>query len=280
MATMIQVPYDYDVKVPFGTTKAVEKKIDNEINENPISLEALGLLVNLLSYSGKWELHKTELYKRFALHGERSVKSAWNSLMQANYIIEFRYRSGKSYEYVYYFRKVPFTPEEKAEILDNAEKEFGEIWGLQNEDPKLKTSKRRGNQRSIIKDKDLNKSKDNNTNIDDDKRTEEGSPVHSEEEINTLISAFYEEVKLDLTDRSFKSVVRKVMDKYHQGKIKDSFRDYLATALINKIEELELRRIKDVAKQKIRTKSSEEIQDRLNNLKVSDNFVFYDWLNE
>lgn len=128
-----------------------------------------------------------------------------------------------------------------------------------------------------------NKDKDINTNIDDDKRTSpsgEDSPIHSEEEINNLISVFYEEVKLDLTDRSFRSVVRKVMDKYRQGKIRGSFRDYLATALINKIEELELRRIKDVAKQKIRTKSSEEIQDRLNNLKVSDKVVFYDWLNE
>jgi hypothetical protein len=272
MAKMIQVPYDFNVQVPISTAQAVQKD-----QEQSISLDALGLLVNLLSYPTTWELHKTELYKRFAQHGERSVKSAWNSLVDANYIIEFRYRVGKKWEYVYYFRKVPFSPEEKAGILDNAEKEYGEIWGLQNEDHKKETSKGRVNQKNIL-NTDIYKNKDINKDIDDDKRT--SSPVHSEEELNTLISNFYEEVKYDLTDRSFKSVVRKVLDKYHQGKITSSFRDYLATALINKIEDLELRRIKDTAKQKIRTKTSEEISDRLNNLKVSDNIPFYNWLED
>jgi hypothetical protein len=47
-------------------------------------------------------------------------------LIEANYIIEFKYRVGRKWEYVYYFRKVPFTPEEKAEILDNARNEFAD----------------------------------------------------------------------------------------------------------------------------------------------------------
>ncbi|MGW8811093.1 hypothetical protein ACWGM5_20695, partial [Bacillus velezensis] len=85
MAKMIQLPYNSDIIVPTATAQAVQKN-----NEKPISLQALGLLVNLLSYPTTWELHKTELYKRFGKNKEESVKSAWNDLMSANYIIEFK----------------------------------------------------------------------------------------------------------------------------------------------------------------------------------------------
>ncbi len=73
MAKIIQVPYDYTINLPIATAQAVQKN-----NENPISLEALGLLVNLLSYPSTWELHKTELYKRFSKNKESSVRTAWN----------------------------------------------------------------------------------------------------------------------------------------------------------------------------------------------------------
>lgn len=282
MAKMIQVPYQSDIIVPVETAQSVQ-----ENRENTISLEALGLLVNLLSYPSTWELHKTELYKRFAHHGERSVRAAWSSLMKANYIIEFRYRSGKKYEYVYYFRKAPFTEEEKAKILDNARKEYGEIWGLQNEDPKLKSSKRRGNQKPLSKQKPKLKSKNTNIdNIDDDKeRTSpsgEDSAVynnHNDDTINLLISNFRKSTKEDLTDRSYNAVVRKVVDKYNQGKIK-SFRDYLATALANKIEELELRRMKDKAKQDLISSKKQIIENRLQNEPIDIKIPFYNWLEE
>jgi len=137
---------------------------------------------------------------------------------------------------------------------------------------------------SPIKNNNINNNyKDLNKKNDDDKRTSpdgKASPEENNEYINLIISNFYEEVKEDLPDRSFKSVVRKVMDKYRQGKIKTSLRDYLATALINKIEELELRRIKDGAKQKLRARTSEEIEDKLNTLKVTPNLPFYNWLDE
>jgi hypothetical protein len=150
MAKMIQVPYDYTVSVPVATAQAVQKN-----HEISISLQALGLLVNLLSYPSTWELHKTELYKRFAKDGEKSVRSAWNDLEKANYIIEFKYRVGKKYEYVYYFRKVPFTAEEKAEILASAEKEYGEIWGLRFGESNLETPKRRDNINTLLNKKTL-----------------------------------------------------------------------------------------------------------------------------
>jgi hypothetical protein len=276
MAKMIQVPYDYTISVPVATAQAVQ-----ENRENPISLEALGLLVNLLSYPTKWELHKTELYKRFAMHGEKSVKSAWNSLVAASYIIEFKYRVGKKYEYVYYFRKVPFTAEEKAEILATAEKEYGEVWGLRFGESKLETPKGRGNQKTILnKNTILNTNNNYIENIDDDKRTE-SSAIHNEENIDLIISNLREATNDELSDRSYKAVVRKVVDKYNQGKV-NSFRDYLVTALANKIDELELRRNKDEAKQSLRETQEARKQQResmLKNVEVTRDVPFYDWLN-
>lgn len=270
MAKMIQVPYDFSISVPVATAQAVQ-----ENNDNPISLEALGLLVNLLSYPSTWELHKTEVYKRFAKNKRTSVKSAWNDLVEANYMIEFRYRSGRSYEYVYYYRKVPFTIEEKAEILNNAEKEYGEIWDVDFVQPKMGTPKSTGNQKNILNKKTiLNTNTINIDNIDDDKRI---SSLENDETINLIISNFREETKEELSERSFKAVVRKVVDKYKQGKV-NSFRDYLATSLISKIDELELRRQKDNAKQQSLADKRARAT-RINNIELK-KVPFYNWLDE
>jgi hypothetical protein len=116
-------------------------------------------------------------------------------------------------------------------------------------------------------------------NIDDDKRTSptgEGSAIHNDESINLIISNFRAATKNDLSERSFKSVVRKVVDKYSQGKI-NSFRDYLATAIIRKIEELELRRLKDKAKEQIDASKRHKATVKLNDLPIRD-VPFYNWL--
>lgn len=276
MAKIIQVPYQSDIIVPVATAQAVQGN-----RENPISLEALGLLVNLLSYPSTWELHKTELYKRFANNKEASVRSAWNNLISANYIIEFKYRSGKKWEYVYYFRKVPFTDEEKTEILDAAVLEYGGVWRLDFQDLKMKTSKSRGNQDPLLKQVPLLNNKD--LNNDDDKRTSpEGEDSAIDESINLIISNFRESTKEDLTDRSFNAVVRKVVDKHNQGKV-NSFRDYLATALANKIEELELRRAKVETKGKLKANMQQRIEERKEQLEkqpIREIVPFYNWLEE
>lgn len=273
MAKMIQIPYDYTISIPVSTAQAVQST-----SENPVSLSALGLLVNLLSYPATWELYKTELYKRFAENKERSVKAAWDNLMAANYIIEFRYRSGKKWEYVYYYRRVPFSPEEKTGILDTATKEYGKIWGLQNEVPRLQSSKRRVNKElELNKEPLLNKDQV----IDDDKRTSplgEDSAIWNDEHINLVISSFREATKEEISERSYKSVVRKVVDKYSQGKV-GSFRDYLVTALLNKINALELRRQKDDAKKQTRY-SKEQTLSNLKNVEIKEPIAFYNWLDE
>lgn len=266
MAKMIQVPYHYEVSLPVEVAQSVQAN-----KENPISLEALGLLVNLISYPSNWELHKTELYKRYAKNKETSVTNAWRDLINARYIVEYKYRSGKKWEYVYYFRKVPFSPEEIDIILDTAEKEHGEVWGLDFPDLKMKTSKSSGNQSTLLnKNPILNNYKDYINYIDDDKR----AFAHQEEKIDLIISTLREATKDELSERSFKSVVKKVVDKYIQGKV-NSFRDYLVTALIGKIEELDIRRQKEKGMEQ-----AKKLRDhsRLKKLEPSEDIPIYNWL--
>lgn len=143
------------VEVPNKTAQSVELKDSKEC----LSLQALGLIVNLWSYNTEeWELHKTELYKRYGKNKETSVRNAWKELMDANYIIEFKFRVGKKWDYDYYYRIKPFTAAEREEILAYAEKEHGEIWTLDFQDLKMKTSKPR-DKKDIIK-KDLIKEKE------------------------------------------------------------------------------------------------------------------------
>ncbi|PFW97682.1 hypothetical protein [Bacillus pseudomycoides] len=141
------------VEVPNKTAVAVETRKNNDDPESCLSLQALGLIVNLWSYNTEeWELHKTELYKRYGKNKETSVKNAWKELMDANYIIEYKFRVGKQWDYEYYYRIKPFTDEERKEILAYAEKEHGQIWGLDFQDLKMKTSKPRDNKKELKKD--------------------------------------------------------------------------------------------------------------------------------
>lgn len=81
-------------------------------NTEVLSLQAIGLISYLQSLSDTWELHKTELYKRFAKNGERSVNSAWKELLEAGYIVQFKIRKGGKYEYKYYYYHEPFSKED------------------------------------------------------------------------------------------------------------------------------------------------------------------------
>lgn len=131
------------VQVPNETANAVKEDI---------SLQALGLIVNLWSYSDEWELHKTELYKRFIKNKETSVKTAWNELVDSNYIIEYKYRVGKKFDYDYFYNIKPFTQEQKEIILKEAIELYGEISRLDFQDLKMKSPKSRGN-KDIKKEK-------------------------------------------------------------------------------------------------------------------------------
>ena len=129
------------VQVPNETAQASQVNINKWINENPIIFRSTGLLLNLWSYPDTFEVHKTELYKRFAYNKKTAVKRAWKCLIDAGYMIEYKYRDGKRWEYVYEFSILPFTEEQRQIIWQEATEEYGEIWGLDFPDLKIKTSK-------------------------------------------------------------------------------------------------------------------------------------------
>lgn len=84
--------------------------------DDGLSLEAIGLLVNLQSYPEDWELNKTELYKRYSKNGRRKIENAWDLLVEKRYIVQFKKRNGKNYDYVYYFSVEPFDEQTVIEI--------------------------------------------------------------------------------------------------------------------------------------------------------------------
>jgi hypothetical protein len=273
MAKAIQLPYDFSISIPVQTAQSVQVN-----NDDPISLEALGLLINLLSYPNSWELHKLELYKRFGKNKKTSVMSAWDELVRTNYIIQYRYRVGRKDEYVYYYRKVPFTPEEKAQILDTARVEHSENWSSDFRIPKKGFPKSACNQKNLLnKNTLLNINNNNLDKLDDDKR--KIFARHNEDQINVIISSLRESTKEELSERSFKSIVHKVVDKYIQGKIGEGkFRDYLVTALINKIEQLEMRKAKEKKIEKPNRDYS-KLENKLRKESVL-NGVIYNWLEQ
>src|SRR5699024_1182503 len=85
-----------------------------------LSLQAIGLLVNLQSYPETWVISKSELYKRYSKNGKTSVANAWNELVENNFIVQFHKREGKTNQYVYYFSLTPFTENDIKEIYNKS----------------------------------------------------------------------------------------------------------------------------------------------------------------
>lgn len=167
------------------------------LQDKRLSLQAIGLLVNVCSYPEDWKLHKTELYKRYEKNKERSVKSAWDELLEAGYVMEKKFRNGRKWEYEYAIRMTPFTEQEKILFMGTKEeKEQKNVQPLrtafcrpQNEDFKMRTSKRRGN---IIHTKE--NTHQNNTHKDNTHH----HPIEGFNELQSeLINHFVKENKID-----------------------------------------------------------------------------------
>lgn len=103
--------------IPRELLQQCDKKRSNT-NNKPLSLQAIGLLCNLQSYPEDWELHKTELYNRYEKNGRRQIQNAWNELVDANYIIQFKIYDGNKLDYYYYFSVNPITDEQIKELED------------------------------------------------------------------------------------------------------------------------------------------------------------------
>jgi len=285
------------------------------LNDKEATLQAKGLLSIFLSNTKDWEIHMKEIISR-SKNGRDAHYKVINELIELGYFARIQVVGKHFEEMIYLFSD---EKEDVANEIENLKK-----WAEENgktlliEYKTVKTVKKRKREKAVdsnenpfpenqdtettnTENKDNNNTKTNNPkkkvnnnniyiNYDDDKRissnNEEISPIsHNDEMINLIISNFREATKDELSERSFKAVVRKVIDKYNQGKV-NSFRDYLATALANKIYDLELRRAKDKARENLKTAKEQLIQEKIQKLEQLEKKPYvrrvplYNWLED
>jgi hypothetical protein len=94
-------------------------QIHNEPLQSLEDIRAIGVLSHLMSLPEDWEIHKTQLYKKF---GRAAITHGLKELEEKGYFLSIQYRDGKMNYYMYYISDVPFTNEEVEDIL----KELGD----------------------------------------------------------------------------------------------------------------------------------------------------------
>lgn len=269
-------------------------------------LREIGLLSHMMSRPAEWVFHKTQLHKQFS---RKNVDAAWKGLVKKRYIVGFYCHKDGQKSYYYNVSDLPFTDEEyyefvKAEISELTEKghsikHVNPIQGLtldttefyssvpnvqqtaevrsESGAPREQLSGNSSKGANINKElinKDSKTKKNNIKEIDDDKANSVSPAPKQIESLTDIINSLRLQTQELLTKRSFDSVLRKVVDKYKQGKVAN-FRDYLVTSLNAKIEELELRRIKEQAKQSLaRTSQSGASEEYRGDI------LFYDFTNQ
>lgn len=100
--------------------KGYESLSREMLQDENLSLEAIGLLANIQSYPPNWKLYKTELYTRFKHNKRKSIERIWNELVSNGYIVQFRKRIGKKYIYQYLVSSEKYTKNEILKLIDEA----------------------------------------------------------------------------------------------------------------------------------------------------------------
>ena len=111
----------------FCKNKGYESLPREMLQDEHLSLEAIGLLSNLQSYSDNWKLYKTELYTRFSKNKRTSIDRIWEELVNAGYILQFRKRVGKKYMYQYIISTEKYSRADAINLIKNA-KENGYLF--------------------------------------------------------------------------------------------------------------------------------------------------------
>lgn len=93
------------------------------LQDSSISYGARGLLAELQTYPPDKKIYKTELYTRSEKNKRSSIDRIWKELEAADYLIQFRKRRGKKWDYQYIFSLQKFTEEDKKRI----EQELSEL---------------------------------------------------------------------------------------------------------------------------------------------------------
>lgn len=187
--------------------KKGKNKNGQEHGENGLSLQAIGLLVNLQSYPEDWELYKTELYKRYSKNGRRQVENAWNELVEHKYIVQFKKRVKQNYNFIYYFSVTPFDDETIKQIEkeedSKAQKDFKfkkaeeenpdcSKRTVQNEQSKMNSSERTAN--TIHTN---NNTQEHITDETDGHSEDSGKPIHKSHKNHSSSQDFEKDYYID-----------------------------------------------------------------------------------
>lgn len=149
----------------FQKTKGYESIPREMLQDTNLSLEAIGLLSYMQSLPEDWKLYKTELYNRFPKNKRRSIDNIWKELVEHNYLLNFKKRDGKKYVYSYVFTVVPFTKEEKEELIKAYV--INDCWDVISEQSNVNSSKRATSK--LNNKKVLHKNDNIDTSLDTDK---------------------------------------------------------------------------------------------------------------
>ncbi|MCU5407955.1 hypothetical protein OCA16_25790 [Bacillus cereus] len=282
-------------------------QIHNKPLQDDLSdLRAIGLLSHMMSRPADWVFRKSQLHSQFS---RKNVDAAWKVLVGKNYIIGFYCHVSGRKKHFYNVSDLPFTSEDFYEfvneevycLLEDGETvmHINPIDGLTLDTTELSTivptvqqSKKicsetiapkeqyseNSTKGATTKERDTNKKTKTKKNtikeIDDDKANSVSPAPKQIESLTDIIKSLRLQTQELLTKRSFDSVLRKVVDKYEQGKVAN-FRDYLVTSLNAKIEELELRRIKEQAKESLARTSQSGASEE-----YSGKVLFYNFLDQ
>ncbi|MFA2811510.1 hypothetical protein [Bacillus mycoides] len=245
------------------------------------------LLIQFCSHrEGVWKVTMPDIIKR-SKNGRDAHYTALKELINNQYVARVKVlENGKHKEQIYIYGQIK---KDVAEMLEETLQELrvqGYIVRIEfgyplPENPKVNIPNSESQYNIKHQIKNTNKE---NTNIsiqdivkfDDDRRS---FPSLSEQHLNLIVNTLREATNDELTNRSFKSVLRKVIDKYNQGKI-SNFRDYFITALVNKIEELDLRRTKENAEKQLQEDRLNRniILQSLSTHEYTGKIPFYNWL--
>jgi hypothetical protein len=239
---MVKVKEEKDyVQVPNETALAVEMHC-----ENPISLQALGMIVNMWSYNiEKWELHKTQLQTRYALNKRTSVDSAFDELINANYILMFKARNEKGqFECIYLYRIRPFSEVEIEVWKEQVKEKYGENFIFVNE--------------KNVENKGIEANVENQQRVENEPMLEINSGKSTEENVHLLKTKEKKNIiNKDLTTKTTKELKELVISSSSPevNKIDLIFKSLYKNA---PLEEIKKKLFEDAKNRKVKMKTEEQ----------------------
>lgn len=190
----------------YQRSKGYESLPRELLQDENLSLEAIGLLSYMQSLPETWVLYKTQLYTQFPKNKRSSIDRIWKELVENKYLLNFRKREGKKYVYNYIFSVLPFSEEDIQDILK--EQNDNDFWSVDFQQSKMDSSKSTTNKLTIKKSniKRLDNSKEIK-NDDDEYNINEAQNnleklvelTNSSEELKFLSQGLFES-KVDLDE--------------------------------------------------------------------------------